>query len=160
MVEEGKRAEPTGDGEAGGRDMQRMIWTVFGLLAFVAAGCSGPNRDEAKKEIERMGGIVQLSSDGKQFSIDFSNTGIQDADMPKLAEQLKAFPEVEQLNLSDTTISERGLLALKGVQCLRRLTVSEKLFGTPATKELQEANYHLGIQGPFRIVGDSIPPPK
>ena len=72
---------------------------------------------EAVAAFEKLGGKISCNAAKSVVRVDLSYSIVDDADLV----QLKQFPDLERLNLSETAVTESGLKHLKGLTKLRVL---------------------------------------
>jgi hypothetical protein len=91
---------------------------VASLLAVLAlGGCSAAPEDQAIAELKNLGARIKTEAESGVVSVDLSRTKAHDGDLANLA----VFPNLRELNLSDTPIKGPGLEYLAGLHHLETL---------------------------------------
>jgi internalin A len=137
-------------------------WLLLATLLLTAAGCSGngsgatsdpaalssagesaslnkpplqPDKPEAVSAMKRQGVILGYDEAGRVNKLDFSPTK---ATNPWLA-QLEGLPNVEQLDLRNTNVTDAGLVHINSLKRLSKLRLPESITdkGLESLKDLQ-----------------------
>lgn len=126
----------------------------------VAPATKGPSPEEvaARAEIEKQGGTfhkeVAIGMAGLRIELPKTTT---DKDLKQLIGPLKAFPKIDELDLSHSAITFAGLAELKALKNLGGLAIPEKLMGHAMLREVGESNPGLSIRGPDVSAGGKRP---
>jgi hypothetical protein len=88
-----------------------------GLFILIAGGCLFA--EDPTAWIERLGGKVERNAQGKVVRVTLRGSWVNDAEMLRLAQM----PDLEQLDLSHTRITDEGLLRLKPAPKIRDLNL-------------------------------------
>src|SRR5436190_77627 len=87
----------------------------FLFIAFAATGFAATD----PSWIASAGGSLQRDAAGKIVAVDLRSSWVTDSDIPRLAE----LPDLKQLDLSLTRISDRGLRALRSAAGITELNL-------------------------------------
>lgn len=103
---------------------------VFAVLAMLIT--RSLSKSSIIKRIESQGGLVNnhsiivplfIAKLGKITKVDFSNQKLNDRELCEISVELHKLPQLEQLVLSYTQVSDEGMQCLTGMQSLRYLYV-------------------------------------
>jgi len=97
-----------------------------------------PTEAEALAALRKADDILSL-----RLRIDIKRGSFSDKDLAEMVPLLAALPDLRELDLAQTAVTEAGLAPLKRLKQLRVLVVSGKLLRSKAVAELQEANAKL-----------------
>jgi hypothetical protein len=103
------------------------------VLAASTAGCKGPVSPEqaaAMTKIQDLGGRTNFKHGG--YEIDLTNTGVEDEDLACL----KHFPNLKNVDLRGTRVTDKGLVHLQGITTLEFVSLQRSLVSPAAADSL------------------------